>query len=49
MKTYYTHDNGSRPFKVVVDGTIDVYARNTNRFGKQGTKKIEYNKMVIVY
>ena len=53
LKTYYTHDNGGRPFKVVIDDKkvyvykYKKYDGNTDSF-LYSEKPIKYEKKIIL-
>jgi hypothetical protein len=46
---YFTHDNGNRPFKVVinkVDKVIDVFCRDEEKFNEHYDNLVEYDQKV---
>lgn len=44
MKTYYTHDNGGRPFKVTISGKIvNIYVRNKVKEGYSKKPKMTFS------
>jgi hypothetical protein len=44
MKTYYTHDNGGRPYKVVIDGKrVKIF----DRIGYNSTDKVIYSENTV--